>query len=884
MIGDMGQHELGIGPTELPCLDHATVHAYVADTLADDRRAAVIAHLDGCAACRELVDDVTLGRTLGQAPPPEFGSYRLGTLIAQGGMGRIYRAFDTTLQRDVALKVPRSASPAMMRRFEREAAITARLQHPGIVPLHAAGHSSDGTPFYVMRLVDGRTLDRVVVTTPSPEARLRLVEHVVAVADTMAYVHDKRIVHRDLKPNNVLIGEFGETLIIDWGLAKRLEDRASLPAIGLGASSSARDALHTRAGDVLGTPAFMPPEQAAGEPVDERGDVYAIGALLRYVLAGRVVTPTEELDAPAPLLAVAKRALAVRPADRYANAGELVLALRAALAPPTRSVEPPRSGRLTTIASVIAMVAIAGLVVWGLWPRHAEPTPVEQQLVARLPADALRPALSPNGKRVAYGSYNRLDVRDLESGRQWTRPAWLAWPFTVEFPTDYIVLFTENAARERRRMMRWNLLTDSVEQVGPEFARYWIGTLADGPVWIDNHLGKRLSIATPAGDVDVPSKTEQPLRLYAISPDRRRLAFVENTAAGSMLRLVEGARGPTFTTRVEDVAAIAFLDADTLLYSAGTLDGSTIYRLPIEGGAFGRPEPVFSTARSGWLGTLAAANGRVVGSYINSSFESRLHERATHAERHLEKVAASATLGWRDIVSYWVFNSATGQIERHSISATELPIVTRATVTGDPANATMAGELLVITLRGGEGREVIAVHPDEATPRWAAARGVLSFVRCAGDRAPPCIAARRAPSGNSALVWIDPQTGVLGDEVVAEADIADAAVDSLGLTLAWVVDNSELHVRPLDGSGPERVVGPKRSGIHSLAFDPTGGLLVSITSAEGRLIARFSDGRAETVANAGQTIVSLIRPSPDGTQLLYRARTLASDLIDIRIP
>jgi serine/threonine protein kinase len=815
--------------------------------------------------------------------PDRFGTYQLGALIAQGGMGRIYRAHDTTLGRDVALKVPRSGAPAMVKRFEREAAITARLQHPGIVPIHAAGHSEDGTPFYIMRLVDGRTLDHIVDETRDPAQRLRLIEHVIAIADTMAYVHEKRIVHRDLKPNNVLVGGFDETLIIDWGLAKQLsDDRSSLPAIGFGSSVDQpghKEALRTKAGDVLGTPAFMPPEQASGEPVDERGDVYALGAILRFVLSGKVIAPNEEIKGPPELLAICKRALSPDPADRYANAGELVAALRASqAAKPT-----PASPRRWIWIAAVAAVAAIGVIAWRVLAASAPSAVADRVVIARLPSDIVRPALSPSGARVAYGSRDRIEVRDLGTGQRWTRPAWMGWPFTVEFPDDETVMFTEPRPHGTSGRVRWNLATDTLEHIPGELARYWIGNALEGSVWMPDQNARAFEIETPNGIVQLPSESQRSLRLFSISPDGRRIAFVEHTPAGEALRIVEGSRGPTFSKRLDDVAAITWFDSDHVLYATGTLDGSVLTRAKITADGFGPPEALFHTGPGGWLGTLASRNGRIVGSWIMSSFESRLHERRAHTERHLDKVAASAPLGWRDVVTYWVFNNATRQIERHSRQVSQLPTVAALTLPSDPANATMAGDLLIVTLRAGEGREVIAFDPAEKTPRWTAPKGALRFVRCAGDRAAPCIAGKQHPSGTVSVVKIDPLTGTLGEELVPAGEISDAAIDTLGGKMAWAVDNMNLHVRTLDGSEPDQLLDPKRSGLLSLAFDPTGGILASATSHDGRVIFRYLDGRTETVANAGPTIISLIRPSPDGTHLLYRARTLTSDLIEIRL-
>ncbi len=264
--------------------------------------------------------------------------------LARGGMGQIIAARDLRLDRRVAIKELRVQSPELRARFEREVLLTARLQHPSIVNIHEAGRWPSGEPFYAMKLVAGRALDETVATAQNLSQRIALLPHVLAVADALAYAHQQRVIHRDLKPNNVLVGEFGETVVIDWGLAKdlqRTEDSVRRAAL-------ASEPDETCDGDVLGTPAYMPPEQALGETVDERADVYAIGALLYFVLAGVApysgTTTLEVLDAvlhgaPIPLdqrepgvapdlLAIVRRAMARNAADRYPTARELAEDLR----------------------------------------------------------------------------------------------------------------------------------------------------------------------------------------------------------------------------------------------------------------------------------------------------------------------------------------------------------------------------------------------------------------------------------------------------------------------------------------------------------------------------------------------------------------------------
>ena len=209
--------------------------------------------------------------------------YVRGGPVARGGMGRIVAARDRRLGRIVAIKELLPGRSDARERFELEARITARLQHPSIVSVLEAGTWPDGEPFYAMTLIAGRPLDQEVAARPSLAERLELLPRMIAVADAMAYAHSQRIIHRDIKPANVLVGEFGETVVIDWGLAKDLAAHPGGPRL----PSRKMAAVDTPVrGMVVGTPAYMPPEQARGEVVDERADVYSLGAVLYHVLAG----------------------------------------------------------------------------------------------------------------------------------------------------------------------------------------------------------------------------------------------------------------------------------------------------------------------------------------------------------------------------------------------------------------------------------------------------------------------------------------------------------------------------------------------------------------------------------------------------------------------
>jgi serine/threonine protein kinase len=227
--------------------------------------------------------------------------------LGRGGMGTVYRVFDRVLDREVALKVLSlpAQSDALAARLEREARVLARLEHPGIVAVHDAGVTTDGRPFYVMRLVRGSSLeDRA--RREGVGGRLRLF---LQMCDAVAFAHARGVIHRDLKPGNIMVGEFGEVLVLDWGVAKVAGVAESLATSTT--THPARDA--TLDGAVVGTPGFMPPEQAVGRTreADPRADVYALGAILRELQRD------QDTAVARPLAAIVARATAQDPAGRY---------------------------------------------------------------------------------------------------------------------------------------------------------------------------------------------------------------------------------------------------------------------------------------------------------------------------------------------------------------------------------------------------------------------------------------------------------------------------------------------------------------------------------------------------------------------------------------
>jgi len=300
---------------------------------------------------REVADRPDLGGT----------KYRLIRRLGAGGMGAVYLVEDVDLGREAALKVLGVPDPGgdLSSRLLSEARLIAALEHPNIVPVHDVGTLPDGRVYYVMKLVRGRRLDEWMRDSVPGPALLRLFQK---VCEAVAFAHARGIVHRDLKPENIMVGEFGEALVMDWGVAKSLQEgrgdggpapEVSTPpqephAMGDGTSGietadAPRDLREgTRDGTLIGTPAYMAPEQARGEVgrIDERTDVYALGAILFHLLCGvppyegpsaaAILERVRSGKAPSPrqrnasvpkaLDAVCRKAMSAAPEDRYASA------------------------------------------------------------------------------------------------------------------------------------------------------------------------------------------------------------------------------------------------------------------------------------------------------------------------------------------------------------------------------------------------------------------------------------------------------------------------------------------------------------------------------------------------------------------------------------
>jgi serine/threonine protein kinase len=340
----------------------------VRDELRDLGDPQVDATLAGVPAERECIDPL-LSETIAAGTPSSDGQrFHILRPHAKGGLGEVSVAHDAELHREVALKEiqQRYAHDVNNRaRFVMEAEITGSLEHPGIVPVYGLGQYADGRPFYAMRFIRGDSLQEATDVFHQAEQRngsgsslelRKLLGRFVDVCQAVEYAHSRGVLHRDLKPGNIMLGKYGETLVVDWGLAKAVGRQEQQQTAGETTlqPSSASGSAPTQMGRAIGTPAYMSPEQAAGH-LDELGpasDVYSLGATLYYLLTGQASIQSDDLGTilrkveagdfpkpreirpatPKPLEAICLKAMSLQAKQRYESPQQLALEIERWLA------------------------------------------------------------------------------------------------------------------------------------------------------------------------------------------------------------------------------------------------------------------------------------------------------------------------------------------------------------------------------------------------------------------------------------------------------------------------------------------------------------------------------------------------------------------------
>jgi len=380
---------------------------------------------------------------VGITPGTRLGSYEILALIGAGGMGEVYRARDTKLAREVAIKVLPSLftrDPERLARFRREAQVLASLNHPHIAQIHGL-EQSDDVEFLVLELVEGETLaDRIAKGSLPLDDALPIVQQ---IGDALAAAHERGIIHRDLKPANVALTAEGQVKVLDFGLAKALESDAAVSSPDMSVPPTITSPAMTALGVILGTAAYMAPEQAKGRPADKRSDIWAFGCVLYEMLTGRRAFEAEDVsdtlaailrgdpdwaalpaDLPPNVRVVLAKSLAKDRRQRFADISTPLFLLSepssdVASARPPASV-PARRRRIVAVfvAGAVIAAALTALVAWMLWPRPPRPVVArfsiplgEGETFTNMGRQEV--AISRDGTSIAYVANVKLYVRSV---------------------------------------------------------------------------------------------------------------------------------------------------------------------------------------------------------------------------------------------------------------------------------------------------------------------------------------------------------------------------------------------------------------------------------------------------------------------------------------
>lgn len=549
---------------------------------------------------------------VGDDGPPAHDPARYGPdqeELGRGGLGRVVRVHDRHLDRRVARKellVAGALVGARSRaRFEREARIAARLEHPNILPIYEFGVEDDGSPWYTTRAIRGPTLARALADAPTLGDRLRLLPCLVATGQALAYAHAERVVHRDVTPRNIMVGPFGETVLIDWGLAKVLDEPDDLSPPEPGAASVAAASL-TIAGTPHGTVGYASPEQLAGDldHIDARSDVWGLGATLYHLLTGRpprtgdradeVIPPVRAIaaDAPAELASIAARALAPAPEARYPSMAAMVADLQAWEAGRTVAAHTyglaehlqrvvrarPREAVIAGAASV--GVASSLLLVAATWVvkegEEQEARSGRATAAALLAAGEGRHALSLRHAVEALSIHERADVRGavIAAGRRWLPRPVARWT----------VSDCETPVPSRDGVSVACLQGDTVvDHVGGTTWSWRLPTPASVAAW--SATGDVLAVAQEDGRVVLlrPGVTEPAVAGVMTSGSPFSLAWIDDrrlasgTTDGSIEILADGRATVLVPTRGERVIVTIDTSGDLLL--AGSTGGLEAWRI-----------------------------------------------------------------------------------------------------------------------------------------------------------------------------------------------------------------------------------------------------------------------------------------------------------------
>lgn len=739
-------------------------------------------------------------------PAPADGAprYRDTRTLGQGSIGVVKVVFDGRLDREVAHKSLKMASSAATARFLREARITASLEHPGIVPVHDIGQQADGSWFYTMRFVRGKTLEERIAACRTLEDRLALLPHFVDLCQALAYAHHRGVVHRDIKPANVIVGEFGETQILDWGLAKGKDEVHTRDGemAKVGAMTGALTSSGTLVGTILGTPAYMSPEQAFGkiDLIDARSDVWSLGAILYELLAGdrafdgedawQVVAKVRagnvppvrsaEPAAPPELSAVAEKALALEPGDRYQTAAELAADVSAwmtggRVSAHRYSLSEEAARLVRTYRAPLAVGAVAALLLavggaYSVW---------------RVVDEKDRAVAAEAATRANMGELYTVRALDLLEQARWPEAALLA-ATSLQY----------GESPEAR-----GALLAATEHPWPRLVRGFHATCTDAEL-----AGERVFCGSNHGLLigDLATGT-------AKVTDVRPLAWVETAADGAvtatgrhaMVARVEAPDGTVRDVTLERPLAattVFAMSPEGVVYAADTTDG-VIGRVPgpFAPVAVGGAAAAWSPLRQAWA-------------------------------------VARAEVG----VPWVMMDGTSGLVPgTDALAARALAWVDGAHL----AAGTAAGRVVVVDT---DAARVVA--------DFDAHRGVVESVVGVGDLL--------ASTGEDGLFAVHDATGELRFRL-AMAPTTQVHRDAQGRVVTFDAMDPSLRVWDLTEAAADHPIRAE-GGLAGAAFLPDGSLVALART--GRVSRLAADGEVHAAVDVAATIVAGV-PSPDGSRL-----------------